>query len=171
MNAHVNYDELPTDTTDTGAIQADLLVLLGGQQVTVHTCEEADFDYMEDEDVAFTVKNPHSEEDLLIELCGEFSVFFGTWHGTYKADEAEYDRMKQDVTAILNGQAAVLTLYAGGKWLGGVLCREKPSADADAAALLARPEVLPGMADKVRQLGGRVELVCWDPAQNRTLHV
>lgn len=36
--------------------QVDLLVLLGGQQVTVHTCEEPDFDYMEDEDVAVDVK-------------------------------------------------------------------------------------------------------------------
>ena len=170
MNANVNYEELQQEL-DPKEMQGDLLMLLSGRQVTVHTNEEADFDYMEDEDVAFTVKNPNSSEDLLIELCGEFSVFFGTWHGTYKASEAEYARMKQDVSAILGGQAAVLTLYAGGKWLGSVLCHEKPAADADAAALLARPEVLPGMADKVRQLGGRMQLVCWDPAENRSVSV
>lgn len=167
MNAHVNYDETP----DTGAIQEDLLTALSGQHVTVHTSEENDFDYMEEGDVAFVVKNLHNDEDLLVEVCAEFSLFFGLWHGQYKPEEADYDRMKQDIAAILAGNAVVLSLYAGGKWLGSVLCREKLPADADAAALLARPEVLPGMADKVRELGGRVELVYWDPAQNRSLNV
>ena len=81
MNANINYDEIP----DTSAVQEDLLAALSSQHVTVHTNEEPDFDYMENEDVAFVVKNPHNEENLLIELGGEFSVFFGLWHGQYKA--------------------------------------------------------------------------------------
>ena len=66
----------PQGDFDPTEKQGELLMLLSGQQVTVHTSAEDDFDYMENEDVAFVVKNPHSEEDLLIELCGEFSVFF-----------------------------------------------------------------------------------------------
>ena len=80
MNANINYDEIP----DTSAVQEDLLAALSSQHVTVHTNEEPDFDYMENEDVAFVVKNPHNDEDLLIELGGEFSLFFGLWHGQYK---------------------------------------------------------------------------------------
>ena len=53
MNANINYDEIP----DTSAVQEDLLTALSGQHVTVHTSEEPDFDYMENEDVAFVVKN------------------------------------------------------------------------------------------------------------------
>lgn len=164
MNANIHSEEIQ-DTTEK---QGDLLMLLSGQRVTVHTSEEPDFDYMEAEDVAFVVENPHGGETLLIELCAEFSLFFETWHGSYKATELDYAKMKQDITAILSGRAAALTLYAGGKWLGSVLCPEKPAAGADAAALLKRPEVLPGMAEKVRQQGGRIEQVCWDPAENRT---
>ena len=107
MNANINYDEIP----DTSAVQEDLLAALSSQHVTVHTNEEPDFDYMENEDVAFVVKNPHNEENLLIELGGEFSVFFGLWHGQYKAVEYDYDRMKKDVAAILAGNAGVLSLY------------------------------------------------------------
>ena len=73
MNTDWNSPQGDFDPTEK---QGELLMLLSGQQVTVHTSAEDDFDYMENEDVAFVVKNPHSEEDLLIELCGEFSVFF-----------------------------------------------------------------------------------------------
>lgn len=64
MNANINYDEIP----DTSAVQEDLLAALSSQHVTVHTNEEPDFDYMENGDVAFVVKNPHNDENLLIEL-------------------------------------------------------------------------------------------------------
>ena len=84
MNTDWNSPQGNFETTEK---QADLLTALSGQHVTVHTCEEADFDYMEEEDVAFVVKNPHSEEDLLVELGGGFSLFFGLWHGQYKATE------------------------------------------------------------------------------------
>ena len=127
MNANINYDEIP----DTSAVQEDLLAALSSQQVTVHTNEEPDFDYMENGDVAFVVKNPHNDENLLIELGGEFSVFFGLWHGQYKAVEYDYDRMKKDIAAILEGNAGALSLYADGKWQGSALCPEKVSADAD----------------------------------------
>ena len=120
MNANINYDEIP----DTGAVQEDLLAALSGQHVTVHTSEEPDFDYMENEDVAFVVKNPHNDEDLLIELGGEFSLFFGLWHGQYKPEEQDYDRMKQDIAALLAGNAGVLSLYAEDHWLGSALCPE-----------------------------------------------
>lgn len=93
----------PQGDFDPTEKQGELLMLLSGQQVTVHTSAEDDFDYMENEDVAFVVKNPHSEEDLLIELCGEFSVFFEKWHGEYPATEEGYAQMTQDVQAVLAG--------------------------------------------------------------------
>ena len=73
MNANWNR---PVEELDPTEKQGDLLMALSGQRVTVHTSEKPDFDYMENEDVAFVVQNPQGSEDLLIELCGEFSVFF-----------------------------------------------------------------------------------------------
>ena len=164
MNANINYDEI-ADTTEK---QGDLLMALSGQHVTVHTSEEPDFDYMENEDVAFVVKNPHNEEDLLIEMCGEFSLFFGLWHGQYKAVEYEYEKMKKDIAAILAGNAGVLSLYADDRWLGSTLCPEKVQADADAEKLLERCWEAQGPKDKLLQQGGKVELLYWDPVQNQS---
>ena len=141
----------PQGDFDPTEKQGELLMLLSGQQVTVHTSAEDDFDYMENEDVAFVVKNPHSEEDLLIELCGEFSVFFEKWHGEYPATGA-------------------LSLYTEDGWQGTALCTEKPGPDADAAGLLERCWSAE-KPHKPLEKGSRVELVYWDPAQNRTLTV
>ena len=158
----------PQGDFDPTEKQGELLMLLSGQHVTVHTNEEADFDYMENEDVAFVVKNPHNEEDLLVEVCAEFSLFFGLWHGQYKAVEYDYDRMKKDIAAILAGNAGVLSLYAEDRWLGSTLCPEKVAADADVGALLERCWEKQEPKDKLLAQGGRVELLYWDPAQNRS---
>ena len=171
-NTQMNTDwNGPEGEFDTAEKQGELLMLLSSRQVTVHTGEEPDFDYMEPEDLALVVENPRGGEDLLIELCAEFSVFFETWHGSYKATEAEYQRMVKEITAILEGRAAVMSLCAGGNWLAGVLCPEAPAGDADADALLERPEVLPGMAETLRRQGGRIRLVHWDPARDRVVEV
>ena len=139
--------------------------------MTVHTNEEPDFDYMENGDVAFVVKNPHSEEDLLIELGGEFSLFFGLWHGQYKAVEYDYDRMKKDIAAILAGNAGAMSLYADGRWQGSALCPEKVSADADMEKLLERCWQKQEPKEKLLAQGGRAELLYWDPAENKSFMI
>ena len=158
----------PQGDFDPTEKQGELLMLLSGQQVTVHTSAEDDFDYMENEDVAFVVKNPHSEEDLLIELCGEFSVFFEKWHGEYPATEEGYAQMTQDVQAVLAGNAGVLSLYAEDRWQGSTLCPEKVAADADVGALLERCWEKQEPKEKLLAQGGRVELLYWDPAENKS---
>lgn len=65
----------PQGDFDTAEKQGELLMLLSRQQVTVHTWDDPDFDYMEEQDLALVVQSPTGTEDLLIELCGEFSVF------------------------------------------------------------------------------------------------
>ena len=126
---------------------------------------------MENEDVAFVVKNPHNEENLLVELGGEFSVFFGLWHGQYKAVEYDYDRMKKDIAAILAGNAGALSLYADGRWQGSTLCLEKVSADADMEKLLERCWQKQEPKEKLLAQGGRVELLYWDPAENKSFMI
>ena len=130
----------PQGDFDTAEKQGELLMLLSRQQVTVHTWDDPDFDYMEEQDLALVVQSPTGTEDLLIELCGEFSVFFEKWHGEYAATAEGYAQLQQDITAIL---------------AAAVLKRCWQTAKPDAA--------LPA--------GSRLELVCWDPAQNRKVQL
>ena len=85
----------PQGDFDTAEKQGELLMLLSRQQVTVHTWDDPDFDYMEEQDLALVVQSPSGTEDLLIELCGEFSVFFEKWHGEYAATGVD----STDITA------------------------------------------------------------------------
>ena len=79
--------------------------------------------------------------------------------------------MKQDIAAILAGNAGVLSLYAEDRWLGSTLCPEKAAADADIGALLERCWEKQELKDKLLAQGGRVELLYWDPAQNRSFTI
>ena len=111
----------PQGDFDTAEKQGELLMLLSRQQVTVHTWDDPDFDYMEEQDLALVVQSPTGTEDLLIELCGEFSVFFEKWHGEYAATAEGYAQLQQDITAILDGKAGALSLYTENGWQGTVL--------------------------------------------------
>ena len=145
----------PQGDFDTAEKQGELLMLLSRQQVTVHTWNAPDFAYMEEQDLALVVQSPSGTEDLLIELCGEFSVFFEKWHGEYAATAEGYAQLQQDITAILDGKAGALSLYTENGWQGTVLKRCWQAAKPDTA--------LPA--------GSRLELVCWDPAQNRKVQL
>ena len=175
----------PQGDFDTAEKQGELLMLLSRQQVTVHTWDDPDFDYMEEQDLALVVQSPSGTEDLLIELCGEFSVFFEKWHGEYAATAEGYTpltalhiamfsgegytQLQQDITAILDGKAGALSLYTENGWQGTVLCTELPGAE-DAAAALKRCWQA-AKPDAALPAGSRLELVCWDPAQNRKVQL
>ena len=57
----------PQGDFDTAEKQGELLMLLSRQQVTVHTWDDPDFDYMEEQDLALVVQSPTGTEDLLID--------------------------------------------------------------------------------------------------------
>ena len=48
----------PQGDFDTAEKQGELLMLLSRQQVTVHTWDDPDFDYMEEQDLALVVQSP-----------------------------------------------------------------------------------------------------------------
>ena len=108
----------PQGDFDTAEKQGELLMLLSRQKVTVHTWDDPDFDYMEEQNLALVVQSPTGTENLLIELCGEFSVFFEKWHGEYAATAEGYAQLQQDITAILDGKAGALSLYTENGWQG-----------------------------------------------------
>ena len=70
--------------------------------------------------------------------------------------------------AILEGNAGALSLYADGRWQGSALCPEKVSADADMEKLLERCWQKQEPKKKLLAQGGRVELLYWDPAENKS---
>ena len=90
--------------------------------------------------------------------------------GSTPATEEGYAQMTRDVQAVLAGSAGALSLYTEDGWQGTALCTEKSGPDADAAGLLERCWSAE-KPHKPLEKGSRVELVYWDPAQNRTLTV
>ena len=50
-------------------------ILKDHTEIMTRFWDDPDFDYMEEQDLALVVQSPSGTEDLLIELCGEFSVF------------------------------------------------------------------------------------------------
>lgn len=82
-----------------------------------------------------------------------------------------YAQLQQDITAILDGKAGALSLYTENGWQGTVLCTELPAQ--------RTPEPLRCSSAAGRRqsrtppcpAGSRLELVCWDPAQNRKVQL
>lgn len=58
----------PQGDFDTAEKQGELLMLLSRQQVTVHTWDDPDFDYMEEQDLALVVQSPSGTEDAAVAL-------------------------------------------------------------------------------------------------------
>ena len=102
-------------------------------------------------------------------LGGDFWLFFEKGPGEYPPTAEGYPRVKQDITAILDGKAGALSLYAENGWQGTVLCTELPGAE-DAAAALKRCWQA-AKPDTALPAGSRLELACWDPAQNRKVQL
>ena len=71
------------------------------------------------------------------------------------------------VPAILDGKAGALSLYTENGWQGTVLCTELPGAEDDGAAAALKRCWQAAKPDAALPAGSRLELVCWDPAQNR----
>ena len=81
----------------------------------------------------------------------------------------EYIHGREFTVAILDGKAGALSLYTENGWQGTVLCTELPGAE-DAAAALKRCWQA-AKPDAALPAGSRLELVCWDPAQNRKVQL
>ena len=175
MKANMNgyYDEIES----TAAKKDELLELLKIYTVTCHTCEEDEFDYLENGDLVLIVTNPLGGEELQIELGAEFSLFFELWHLHYSAYEADYERMKKDIAAITGGKAGAMTFFADGKWVGSTLCPEIPAADTKGTDLIEKYwawDSTSGAAknkEKLLTLGGEIRFTGWDPARNRVFPV
>lgn len=160
----------PQGDFDTAEKQGELLMLLSRQQVTVHTWDDPDFDYMEEQDLALVVQSPSGTEDLLIELCGEFSVFFEKWHGEYAATRRGLHAAAAGHHRH-SGRQGGRTEPVHGKRAGRARCcapncpaQRMPLRRSSAAGRAAKP-------DAALPAGSRLELVCWDPAQNRKVQL
>lgn len=175
MKANLNgyYNEIKS----TAAKKDELLELLKDYSVSCHTCEEDEFDYLENDDLVLIVKNPLGGEELQIELGAEFSLFFEMWHTHYSAYESDFKRMKDDILLIIGGNSGAMSFFADGKWVGSTLCPEVPAEDAKGTDLIKKYWALVGAskADEIKEklltLGGEICFTCWNPAKDRTFPV
>ena len=102
--------------------QDDLLDMLKNYQVELHTTEDKDYDYLDEDTLCIVVQNRQTEDniEIYLENQGEFTFCFGGCHCHYSPYEDEYEEMKKEIQSILNGTTFAASMYYGNesKWIG-----------------------------------------------------
>jgi len=161
------YDEIEI----TASKKNDLLQFLNGYEVSVYSNSDEGYDYLEDNDLMLVVKNPYCDETLDIELAGEFSLFFAGWHTHYFTYEYDYEEMKKDIIGLLNGDIGALVVNTSEGWLCSTLYKKDVDHLTDEIQLFKESIHHKETVDKFLRLGGRINIVYWNPADTISFDV
>ena len=148
-----------------------MLQFLNGYEVSVHSNADEGYDYLEDNDLMLVVKNPYCDETLDIELAGEFSLFFAGWHTHYFTYEYDYEEMKKDIIGLLNGDIGALVVNTSEGWLCSTLYKKDVDHLTDEIQLFKESIHHKETVDKFLRLGGRINIVYWNPADTISFDV
>lgn len=124
-----------------------------GYEIIEHTNTETDYEHLEDTEVVLEIVNPYRDENLFIELAGELTLYFSSWHSHYYSYEYEYSEIKKDALAIINGEYGALSFFVEDKWLGGTLFKEEISHFTKPDDLIARMNFPEDHLQKAREKG------------------
>lgn len=145
----------------------DVLELLRGFEVIEHSPQEEDWCHLCDSDFGLEVKNPHpGGVPLLIDLAGNFSVFFGEWHAHYDACLDDYeDWFRPAVKNLLTNARCTLWLAdANGEWMESILSESALRRDCSLDAALRECDIHEEMHERLDKLGGLIKVSYFDPS-------
>lgn len=148
----------------TSSKAEDLIQFLENYEVDVLTNKDADCEYLDDNDLLLSVKNPYCDQTLDIELAGGFSVFFAGWHAHYFTYEYDYRVMKKDILGILDGSFCVMVANTQEGWLCSVLCSDDVLHVTDGIQILRKTIQNEEIVEKLISMGGCVQIIHWNPA-------
>lgn len=163
-----NIEINPLDMLD------DIQKRLQGYTFEIHRAddEEDEYDYLEEGSVCITVLNPYQDNNLFIDLSGEFTLTFDISHCHYFAELDDYDNMLSDVLGILKNECCSAALYYGQtkKWLGSGFIR-KEELSKPIKTLFSYVLRIPEFRKKLNSQGGEVQFQFWNPVDDRTVVV
>lgn len=141
--------------------------LLDGFLVEGHTCDDVGYDYLEGENcLAIVVKNSNSENDLFVDLAGECTLSFAQWHSHYSPYEYDFKLMLADIQSILHNDLCAVVAYSADDWLGSRLM-SGDVINMPTKTLLKNVMKGKEARQKIASIGGRVEIIFWNPDFNR----
>lgn len=150
----------------TNSKKEELLKLLKNYSVEVHTRVDTGYDYLEENDIVLIVKNPYSDNDMDIEMAGEFTVYFAEWHAHYFSYENEYRTMLKDIQNIIDCKACILKVSSTKRWLGSTIINENVIKTSDKMSLILKVVNQSEFLNEIKDIGGKLQLNYWNPELN-----
>lgn len=132
-------------------------------EIIEHTNSESNYEYLEENDVVLEIVNPYRDENLFIEIAGEFTLYFSSWHSHYFTYEYDYKEMKNDALAIINGEYAALCFFIDDEWFGATLLKEEISHLVSPRDLIAKMNFSEEHLQKIRDKGVVILADYWKP--------
>lgn len=80
----------------------------------IHTCKDEDFDYLEEDTYTVIVKNPECNQNIEIEMAGEFTLYFADWHFHYLAYEYDFSEMIKVADRIIGNELCSVVVEVDG---------------------------------------------------------
>jgi N-acetylglutamate synthase-like GNAT family acetyltransferase len=153
------YDEVkyPFEKKD------DIKAVFCEYEIIEHANNEEDYEYLGKDDVMLEIVNPNQNENLFIELAGEFTLCFSAWHSHYSAYGYDYDELKKDAIAIINGEYAALSFWINDEWFGATLLREEISHYTEPDYLISKIHFPAEFLKQIKSDGVVIKVDYWKP--------
>lgn len=88
---------------------------------SIHSQDEEGYNWLESDEEwsrCLLIPNPNGDRDNIeVETCGEFVLYFGGSHAHYNNDAEGYEDLRKDFTEIANGRMRAFScVYEGRGW-------------------------------------------------------
>ncbi len=142
----------------------DLLKKLKCKYETHYSGEEGEYDYLKENDLCITVKNPYNNIELYIDYAiDEITLSFSKWH-THYFDDSIYDYILHDIEAIITNQKCLIIVSSNKRWLSSTIYDKPLNKNYDYQINI---KSLPKeFITEIASFGGNVELFYWNPTHN-----
>lgn len=147
-------------------VKDDLIESLRGCEIAEHSSNEEEWQDVGDNGFGIEIKNPHpGGEAILLDIGGEFSIFFGEWHAHGASCLDDYEEwFKPTIKKLLENKECALCLVDGnGRWLLSTLSDEPLSRDCAPEKIMSILDLSENFRQDVERLGGTVTVQYFDP--------
>lgn len=169
-----NDDKRPASVyvgVDCAKARQEILDLFAGCDIIEHFPGEDKYDYLEEGEIEYEIKNPGSENDawlILPEEYGEITFGIGETHSHYDWFEFDMQYLEWEIQSFLLGSMYAVSIYAGDEWMGSTTYHGNldEMTYRDFLKLFHLP---PEFKAELKEKGGKVVATNWDLKKSRTI--